>query len=295
MGHALSGQGGAVARSYRFGTVEVRPSERQLLVEGKPAAVGARALGVLRGFSCHRDGALPKNEVLDMVWTGLVVEENNLQVQVSTLRKLLGTQSVATVPGRGYRFTLEPEMDDAAASCSLSARRHNLPAQLTSFIGREREISDVREALAAKRLVTLTSVGGTGKSRLSLQVASHLIDEFPDGVWFVELAPIADARRVPHAVASVLGVKEEAGRPVIEALVRFGRERRMLVILDNCEHVLQACAELAKQLLQAGEPGGVLAPSPEQPPRAGGALLPLGAPDEGEGGAQFAQRPLQGR
>src|SRR5258708_12346944 len=141
MGHALSAQGGAVARSYRFGTVEVRPSERQLLVEGKPAAVGARAFDVLMALIDHRDRVVTKNELLDMVWPGLVVEENNLQVQVSTLRKLLGTQSVATVPGRGYRFTLEPEMDDAPPSSSLSPRRPNLPPQLTSFIARHREIS----------------------------------------------------------------------------------------------------------------------------------------------------------
>ena len=281
-----------MARSYRFGTVEVRPSERQLLVEGKPAAVGARAFDVLMALIDHRDRVVSKNELLDMVWPGLVVEENNLQVQVSTLRKLLGTQSVATVPGRGYRFTLEPETDEAAASCALPARRHNLPPQLTSFIGREQEIADVRRALAGKRLVTLTSVGGTGKSRLSLQVGSQLLDEFPDGVWFVELAPIADERRVPHAVASVLGVKEEAGRPVIEALVRFGRERRMLVVLDNCEHVLQACAELAKQLLQAGEHVKILASSREQLHVAGEAIYAVGALDDAEAMRLFVDRTM---
>src|SRR5438067_3238249 len=124
-------RGGLLARSYRFGEVEVKPSERQLLVEGRPAAVGARAFDVLMALIDHRDRVVTKNELLDLVWPGLVVEENNLQVQVSTLRKLLGTQSVATVPGRGYRFTLEPEIDDAAASCPLPARHHNPPAQLT--------------------------------------------------------------------------------------------------------------------------------------------------------------------
>src|SRR6188508_1261796 len=209
-----------MAHSYRFGAVEVRPSERQLLVEGKPAAVGARAFDVLLALIDHRDRVVSKNELLDMVWPGLVVEENNLQVQVSTLRKVLGAQSVATVPGRGYRFTLEPEVDERAPAVALPPRRHNLPSQLTSFIGREEEIAEVRGLIAARRLVTLTSVGGTGKSRLSLQVASQVLDEFDDGVWFVELAPVSDERRVAHAVASVLGVKEEAGRPIIEALAR---------------------------------------------------------------------------
>ena len=278
-----------MARSYRFGTVEVRPAERQLLVEGRPAPVGARAFDVLMALIDHRDRVVTKNELLDMVWPGLVVEENNLQVQVSSLRKLLGAQSVATVPGRGYRFTLEPEADDSA-SCALPARRHNLPSQLTSFIGRELEIAEVRKCLAANRLVTLTSVGGTGKSRLSLQVASQVIDEFAGGVWFVELAPVADERRVPHAVASVLGVKEEAGRPVIEALVRFARDRELLLILDNCEHVLQACADLAKQLLRAGERVKILASSREQLHVAGEAIYNVGALDEAEAMRLFVDR-----
>ena len=253
-----------MARSYRFGAVEVRPSERQLLVEGRPAPVGARAFDVLLALIDHRDRVVTKNELLDIVWPGLVVEENNLQVQVSSLRKLLGAQSVATVPGRGYRFTLEPEIEEAVAACPLPARRHNLPSQLTSFIGREQEIAEVRKCLAAHRLVTLTSVGGTGKSRLSLQVAAQVIDDFADGVWFVELAPLADERRVAHAVAAVLGVKEEAGRPIIEALVRHVRDRAMLIVLDNCEHVLHACADVAKQLLQSGEGVKILASSREQ-------------------------------
>ncbi len=279
-----------MARSYRFGAVEVRPSERQLLVEGRPAAVGARAFDVLMALIDHRDRVVSKNELLDMVWPGLVVEENNLQVQVSSLRKVLGAQSVATVPGRGYRFTLEPEAEEAATSRPMPARRDNLPSQLTSFIGREQEIADVRKCLAAHRLVTLTSVGGTGKSRLSLQVAAQVVDEFADGVWFVELAPVADARRVPHAVAAVLGVREEAGRPIIEALVRLARERQMLIILDNCEHVLQACADLAKQLLQAGDRVKILASSREQLHVAGEAIFPVGALDDAEAMRLFVDR-----
>ena len=279
-----------MAHSYRFGAVEVRPSERQLLVEGKPAAVGARAFDVLLALIDHRDRVVSKNELLDMVWPGLVVEENNLQVQVSTLRKVLGAQSVATVPGRGYRFTLEPEVDERAAAVALPPRRHNLPSQLTSFIGREEEIAELRGLIAARRLVTLTSVGGTGKSRLSLQVASQVLDEFDDGVWFVELAPVSDERRVAHAVASVLGVKEEAGRPIIEALARYAGERRMLLILDNCEHVLQASAELAKQLLQAGDRLRILASSREQLHVTGEAMYPVGALDDAEAMRLFVAR-----
>jgi predicted ATPase/DNA-binding winged helix-turn-helix (wHTH) protein len=251
-----------LATTYRFGTVEVRPAERQLLVEGRPAAIGARAFDVLLALIDHRDRVVSKSELLDMVWPGLVVEENNLQVQVSTLRKLLGTQSVATIPGRGYRFTLVPEGGDSAPSCPLP-HRHNLHAPLNSFIGREAEITEVKRLLGASRLVTLTNVGGTGKTRLSLQVASELVDDYPDGVWFVELAPLSDERRVAQVAAFVLEVTEEPGKPVIEALAKFVRDKRLLLVLDNCEHLLQACAEVAKRLLQAGEHLRILATSRE--------------------------------
>ncbi|HET6265534.1 MAG TPA: winged helix-turn-helix domain-containing protein [Usitatibacter sp.] len=252
-----------MATTYRFGEVEVRPAERQLLVAGHPAAIGARAFDVLLALIDHRDRVLSKTELLDLVWPGLVVEENNLQVQVSTLRKLLGAQAVATIPGRGYRFTLVPEGSDAAPSCPLPARTHNLPAPLNSFIGREAEIAEVKALLAASRLVTLTSVGGTGKTRLSLQLCGELLEEYPDGIWFVELASLADERRVAQVAAFVLEVTEEAGKPVIDALAKAVRDKAMLLVLDNCEHLLHGCAELAKRLLQAGPRIRILASSRE--------------------------------
>ena len=120
-------------------------------------------------------------------------------------------------------------------------------------------------------------MGGLGKTRLSLQVAADVLDDYPDGVWFVELAAVADARLVPQAVASVLGVMEEAGRPVLEALVKFVRDRELLVILDNCEHLVHACADLAKQLLQAGARLKVLASSREHLRVAGETTYPVPA------------------
>ncbi|HUP96540.1 MAG TPA: tetratricopeptide repeat protein [Usitatibacter sp.] len=257
-----------MAVTYRFGQVEVRPAERQLLVKGQPAAVGARAFDVLLALIDNRDRVVTKDELLETCWPGLVVEENNLQVQVSTLRKLLGAQSVATIPGRGYRFTLVPDGGASAPSCPI-ARNHNLPAPLNSFIGRDREIAEIRGLLASARLVTLTSVGGTGKTRLSLQVAAGCLEEFPDGVWFVELAPLADERRVAPAMASVLGVTEDPGRPVIEALVKAVKDKRLLLVLDNCEHLLRPTADVAKQLLTAG-PGVKILASSREPLHVGG-------------------------
>ncbi len=144
---------------------------------------------------------------------------------------------------------------------SLETSPNNLAQQLNSFIGRERETVEVKAMLSANRLVTLLGMGGIGKSRLSVQLGAEVMDDYPDGVWLIELAPLSDPQLVAQAVASVLGVKEEGGRPVIEALVKFVRDRELLIILDNCEHVVHACAELTKQLLQAGPQLKVLASS----------------------------------
>ena len=150
---------------------------------------------------------------------------------------------------------------DFPALRSLEATPNNLTQQLNSFIGREREMAEVKQMLASNRLVTLLGMGGIGKSRLSVQLAAEVLDDFPDGVWFIELAALTDPASVPQAVASVLGVKEEAGKPVIDALTKYVRNLQVLIVLDNCEQVIHGCADVAKRLLQAGAHVKVLASS----------------------------------
>jgi predicted ATPase/DNA-binding CsgD family transcriptional regulator len=140
---------------------------------------------------------------------------------------------------------------------------NNLPLQMTSFIGRENEIAAVRRLLADHRLVTLTGSGGTGKTRLCLQVATKVLEQYTHGAWLVELAPLADPTLVPRTVASALGVPETAGRAVRDSLVSFLRQKRLLLILDNCEHLLQACTNLADDLLHACPELTILASSRE--------------------------------
>ena len=134
---------------------------------------------------------------------------------------------------------------------SLDALPHNLPLQLTSFVGRERELGEVAGILAAHRLVTLTGVGGTGKTRLALQVAAEALPAYPDGAWLVELAALRDPGLVPPAVAAPVGVREEGGRALLATLADALRAKRLLLVLDNCEHLLDACAALADALLRA--------------------------------------------
>jgi len=160
---------------------------------------------------------------------------------------------------------------------SLEVTPNNLPQQLSSFVGRERELAEIAKLLGSTRLLTLTGAGGLGKTRLTLHIAADLLDQFSDGVWFVELAPLSDARLAPQAVASALGVTEEPGRPVIEALIKLVADRRMLLILDNCEHLIDACAELAKRLLQAGPHLKVLTSSREPLRLSGETIYPVPA------------------
>ena len=180
-------------------------------------------------------------------------------------------------PERIYQVMHPQLREKFPALRSLEATPNNLTQQLTSFVGRQRELNDVRTHLRNTRLLTLFGAGGIGKTRLSQQVAADVMDEFPDGVWFVELAALSDPRLVPQSVAFVLGVKEEAGRPVTEALFKFLRERQLLLVLDNCEHLVQSCAELVTQMLQAGPNVKVMASSREHLHVAGEASYPVPA------------------
>ena len=175
--------------ALRFGPVELRPAQRLLLVAGSPAAIGARAFDLLVALIERRDRPVPKNELLEVVWPGLVSRRNR-QVQVSTLRKILGQKAIATIPGRGYRFTLVPEAIGGLPFSPPSVR-HNLPPQLTSFIGQDGELEDYAVLLQSTRLITLTGIGGCGKTRLALELAGRVLPLFQDGVCFCGLASVA--------------------------------------------------------------------------------------------------------
>src|SRR6266508_4249027 len=187
---------------YRFGPFELQPDNRRLLKDGAAISLRPRAFDLLLALVDRAGHLLTKDELLDQVWPKMVVEEAALHVQVSALRKVLGTDAITTVSGRGYQFTLPVTKGDGEAN-RASRPKHNLPYQLTSFIGREHEIAQLEELVTAHRLVTLTGAGGAGKTRLAIEVASQLIGAFADGVWLVELAALSDPRLVPQAVAQV--------------------------------------------------------------------------------------------
>jgi predicted ATPase/class 3 adenylate cyclase len=165
---------------------------------------------------------------------------------------------------------------------TLDVISNNLPIQLTTFIGREREIEDVKRLLAKTRLLTLMGSGGAGKTRLSIQVAAELIEEFQKGVWLVELAPLSDPALVVQAVASTFQVREAAGRSLLDLLVDYLQPKSLLLVLDNCEHLVAACAQLAAALLRACPNVKILATSREALAVAGETTYqvpPLSRPD----------------
>jgi non-specific serine/threonine protein kinase len=252
-----------VIDKYCFGRFELQPATRQLLADGQPVELGARAFDVLHALIERRERLVTKEELLDLAWPGIVVEENNLPVQVSSLRRILGSHAIVTIPGRGYQFALEATHAAAWSSQHTASPTNNLPNQITSFIGRERELAEVKQLLVQNRLVTLIGAGGIGKTRLGLQVAADSLERFPNGVWLVELASLSDPGLVPKTAATALGLKEQPGKPISQTLIEHLKDTVLLLLLDNCEHLLDGCAGLADTLVRQCPQVTILASSRE--------------------------------
>jgi predicted ATPase/class 3 adenylate cyclase/DNA-binding CsgD family transcriptional regulator len=197
-----------------------------------------------------RDLAHGGQTVLSGVTESLVLDQLPPDVTLTEL----GTHSLRDLPRPERVIQLcHPELaaDFPPLRVVNTVAAHHLPAQLTSFVGRRAELTEVRQLVADNRLVTLAGAGGVGKTRLALQVATEMVDEFDGGVWNVDLAPVPHADVVPVAVARALGLPDQPGRSTIETLTRFIGNQRMLVVLDNCEHLLDASASLVTELLGA--------------------------------------------
>jgi DNA-binding winged helix-turn-helix (wHTH) protein/tetratricopeptide (TPR) repeat protein len=217
---------------------------------GMPTALGARAVAVLTVLVEHAHEFVSKRGLIDAAWPDVIVEESNLAVQIHAIRRVLseapgGEHWVETLAKRGYRFV--GPVTALPNPGGRDSARSNLPEPVTSFVGRERDLLEIKRLLPTKRLVTLVGVGGIGKTRLALQIAGEVIDAYRDGVWFVELGSLRDPALVPASLAQVLGVPERAGKPLTDALCAHLRKLQVLLILDNCEHLLSAGARLVDE------------------------------------------------
>ena len=249
--------------TWRFGRFTLDAAGRTLQEEGQPVALGARAFDLLANLVARAGDLVTKRELLGLVWPGLVVEENNLQVQVSTLRKLLGASALATIPGRGYRFDLPVARGDAptgrrarrneVASAAPRPCPTNLPGRLPPLYGRAGDVAAIQAAAAQARdrhdrrrrrhrQDTRRAGGGHGRRQ------QRCADDYPDGVWWVELAALTDATLVPATVAHALGAQLARRSSAIRGAVVAPRAATMLLVLDNCEHLSDAVAPLVETL-----------------------------------------------
>ena len=259
----------------RFGHFEIYPAKRALVVDGKTAAVGARAFDLLLALTERRERLVTKQELMDIVWPGVVVEEHNIAAQMSTLRRLLGPDVISTIAGRGYQFVATPSAPHQQHPARAAPTHHNLSDPRTRFIGREAALADLARLVPQSRLLTLTGIGGCGKTRLALQFARQQLEAFADGVWFVDLSPLKDETRVVAACAAVLGLREESDTPLIERLLAQLAARRTLFVLDNCEHVIDGVVALVDALLSSTQNTTILATSRERLSIAGEQIYPV--------------------
>lgn len=154
-------------------------------------------------------------------------------------------------PVKLYQIISDDIQTNFPSLMTLDARPNNLPVQLTSFIGREKDITEIKKLLSGTRLISLLGPGGTGKTRISLQVAADLIDDFENGVWFIELAPLSDPAFITTTIARTLGINEHPGQESEMSLINYLKYKELLIIMDNCEHLIGACAEIAEKILQS--------------------------------------------
>lgn len=285
-----------MAQRYRFEGFELDTSERLLYRDGQPLSLGARAIALLTALLGRPGRLLTKAELLDQVWPGLVVEENNLQVQVSALRKVLGANMIVTVPGRGYRFVRSVRVDEPGlepAHPPLRADRpsrtwHNragaqalsvLPAQTARLLGRERDLAAL-DAWLPTALITLVGPSGMGKTALALAAAHRWQPDRPDGSAWVDLSNLRDPEQVVTVVAQGLGLSLSPDRDCA-TLVDALRAMQVLIVLDNAEQVLAAVAGLAAAIL-AGAPGVRMLVTSQVPLKVAGErvfrLAPLAVP-----------------
>jgi len=229
--------------------------------------------------AAHGSQVLLSQAVVDRVRGKLPPSASVLDLGGVRLRDLASPEHV-------YQLVHPSLRQDFPALRSLAATPNNLPQQVTSFIGRERELAEIKSLLEGAPLLTLLGMGGLGKTRLSLQIAADVLENYGDGVWFVDLAAITDPSLVPSAVAQVLSVREEPGKSLGQTLCEHVSERELLLVLDNCEHLIAACASLVNALLGSAPKVRILATSREGLHIPGEQIyhvLPLAAPDRNAG------------
>ena len=260
---------------HASGECEIDLARRELRVLGSPVPVGGRAFEVIEVLARSAGEIVTKDELMDRIWPGAIVTENTLQVHAMAVRKALGPYRtlLKTESRRGYRLLGDWTVrrhDAAKPPVGPQQRRidgelpvTNFPVTVTRLIGRTAAVARVRDLLSAYRVVTLTGPGGIGKTSLALKAARGIVGEYADGGWLVELASLSDPALVPSAVAGAVGLKLGGGGISAEVVARAIGDQEILLIVDNCEHVIEAAANLAEKLVHSCPRVTILATSRE--------------------------------
>src|SRR6202521_5800172 len=258
-----------VHRNLQFGPFELSSRERILRRDGQVLPLGGRALDILIYLADRPGEVIAKQELIDHVWSDVTVEEGSLRVHVAAIRKALGdgqfgNRYITNIKGRGYSVvgTVVPLTDNTESRDDKFRHLGRLAVRPLMMIGRETVVGEVSDKLRDERFVTLLGPGGIGKTAIALAVGRTVAEEFAGKVHFVDLESLTDPRHVAGAVATSLGVALKSEDPCRE-LVNLVRSRKLLIILDSCEHVIEAVASLAEQLYRQTEEIHVLTTSRE--------------------------------
>ena len=258
----------AIYGKLRFGPFELSIGERVLRRDGVALPLGSRALDILIYLSEHPGEVISKQQLLDHVWPDVTVEEGSLRVHVAAIRKALGdgkfgNRYIANIQGRGYSFVgTVAGVDDGAAYTAPRRYQGSLPARPRRMVGREPMLSEVVDNLRAERFVTLLGPGGIGKTTIAVAAGHAIAEEFDGDVYFVDLGSLTDPDHVVRAIGTSLGLVLKSNAASVE-LIDLVRSRKLLIILDSCEHVIEAVASVAEQLFQCAGQVHLLATSRE--------------------------------
>jgi predicted ATPase/DNA-binding winged helix-turn-helix (wHTH) protein len=259
---------------YAFDGWEIDLARRELRSRGVPVPLGGRAFEIIEVLVRSAGELVNKSELMSRVWPGATVEDNALQFHISAIRKALGPDRgiLKTVSGRGYRllgaWTICQGASPVAeagvpAATSVQALTNNLPAAGTNLIGRALNVQELQDLLSAHRAVTLTGPGGIGKSKLALETARHMLTQTDGEVWLVELASLSDPNLVALTVASAIGLRPGSVDVSPETVARVIGRKKLFLVLDNCEHIINATAVFAETIIRQCSQVTILATSRE--------------------------------
>lgn len=257
-------------QAVHFGPYRIYPGQRLILEADRPLRLGRRSMDILLILLEHAGDVVSKQQLIARVWPKSVVEDTNLRVHMAALRKALGDgqtgqRYIVTVAQRGYSFVAPFSLESIEHSpegVSTEPRGHNLPVRRTRMIGRQALVDSVMTQLARQRFITLVGPGGIGKTTVALRVAEQLIGHYRDGIRLLDLAPVNDPLMITSHLAMLLDLALHDGEPM-GSLASFLRERQMLLVIDNCEHLLNAIAPLCESILRAAPHVHILATSRE--------------------------------